>query len=278
MNACVHICRFLCVYLCRHVGVCIDIGLCVCAWGDSHVSILCVCVLISRSSFGDGRGKCASNVSAFSICFKWTVVHLQRSIFLGKNITKNKKSGPRTAIGSIFSDTKCSLHPEVRIDWKNVKYKMETSGFLCLRTWCVISQEAVCLRACLCLSVLCSVHRAESPGLRRPQRAARHVCSIREGEEPSRCESMSVSGGIWGLISIRPDSFRSMKQLLVCSLQWGEFPSIVSAHCCTGCNKQRVNHKIGHVELSVLWLCLDRMDVLGLHYTSVQFDQHTFSR
>ncbi len=53
---------------------------------------------------------------------------------------------------------------------------------------------SVCLSVCVCLSPV--LQRAESPGLREPQRAARHGCSIREAEEPSRCESVSVRGGI----------------------------------------------------------------------------------
>ncbi len=52
------------------------------------------------------------------------------------------------------------------------------------------------LSVCVLVPVSCSVQRAESPGLRKPQRAARHGCSIREGEEPSRCESVSVSRGL----------------------------------------------------------------------------------
>lgn len=133
-----------------------------------------------------------------------------------------------------------------------------------------VSVKVMCLRAprrlsvCLCVSVYLShvLQRAESPGLRKPQRAARHGCSIREGEEPSRCVSVSVRGGVWGLISIHTISFSAPTQLLViiysflcqCEPQWSSqdpnqrvCPLIVSvlySVCKSMGNTIRVNHKI----------------------------------
>lgn len=163
---------------------------------------------------------------------------------------------------------------------------METSGFLCLRTRCVISQETVCLRACLSLRlshVLSREQRVQAS--EDPQRAARRDCSIREGEEPSRCESASVSEcNLHSSSQRRVDeaafSHHRLSEVSVSS--WFPLCSLLYTV------QQRVNYGIGHVKR--LWLCSaaeqsDRwqthgsgwMEVWGLHYTSVKFNQHPFT-
>lgn len=163
---------------------------------------------------------------------------------------------------------------------------METSGFLCLRTRCVISQETVCLRACLSLRlshVLSREQRVQAS--EDPQRAARRDCSIREGEEPSRCESASVSEcNLHSSSQRRVDeaafSHHRLSEVSVSS--WFPLCSLLYTV------QQRVNYGIGHVKR--LWFCSaaeqsDRwqthgsgwMEVWGLHYTSVKFNQHPFT-